>query len=269
MTDNNIDPFWGADDNETEVVVTNAAGGVSQVTASVTISAKPLGGDAFIKLEEVFQFTEPVDAGTALIQRSQMLEVLREQAIEEATLTANAIRAAVAATPRGNVSVHPVQQAPVNTGTQFGQSVSTDGPAATVAVANGATPVSSGQQWASVKAKFGDGELRFITTASYPSEKLKDDVANEMLKKFNINPQALVVWDNRVGPKGLEAGVPAGCVAAVKIAQEARDFVAAELHAVAVARVKQNADGSLYVWMTKEGEAALKYGALDRIKVGG
>lgn len=267
-TASNTDPFFGVDDNETEVVVTNTVGGVSQVTASVTISAKPLGGDAFIKLEEIFQFDQPVDAGTALIQRSQMLEVLREQAIEEAKSTADAIREAVGSTPRGNVSVHPVQQPAVNAGTQFGQTAPVAGPSATVAVANGAAPVSNGQQWASVKAKFGDGELRFITTVSYPSEQLKNDVLQQMLTKFGINPQALVVWDNRVGPKGLEAGVPAGCVTAVKIATEARDFVSSELHSVAVARSKFNADGSLYVWLTKEGEAALKFGALDRIKVG-
>jgi hypothetical protein len=83
-----------------------------------------------------------------------------------------------------------------------------------------------------------------------------------------LNPEALVVWDNRTGPRGLEAGVPAGCVAAVKISKEAQDFVPLEIQNVAVARVKHNSDGSVYVWLTKEAEAALKFGALDRIKVG-
>lgn len=268
MENSNADPFYGVDDNEQEVVATNADGGVSQVTASVTISAKPLGGDAFIKLEETYQFTEPVSAGSAIIRRSDMLDILREQAIEEAKKTAEALRAAVAATPRGNVSVHPVAPA-VPQGSQAGTFVPASGPQATVGVANGATPAASaGYQWSSVKAKFGDGELRFITTASLSSDQLKDNILNYIENKWSLNRHALVVWDNRVGAGGLEAGVPAGCVAAVKIAKDAQDFVSSDIANQAIARVKFNADGSLYVWMTKEAEAAFKYGALDRIKAG-
>jgi len=51
------------------------------------------------------------------------------------------------------------------------------------------------------------------------------------------------------------------------VAKEAQEFVPAEIQTTALARAKHNADGSLYVWLTKEGEAALKFGALDRIKI--
>lgn len=264
----NTDPFYSIEEENT-AVINPATGGVSQVTVSVTISAKPLGGDAFIKLEETYTYDTPVDDGTAVIRRADMVDVLRDQAIQEAQKTANSLREHIVNNPRGNVSIHPVAPAAA-AGTAFGTQSPAFGAAATVAVANGATPpVSGGLQWASVKAKFGEGELRFVTTASQSSDELKARVLEQMTTKFGLNPEALVVWDNRTGAKGLEAGVPAGCVAAVKISKDAADFVPAEVAALAVARVKHNSDGSLYIWMTKEGESALKYGALDRIKVGG
>ena len=253
---------------ESEDAATSGSPGVSQVTVSITVSAKPLGGDAYIKMEEVFDFLSPVSPAEAEETRAYIAENLRNQVLSEAVKTAEVIRATVAATPRGNVSVHPVT-APSNAGAQSGQFVPAAGPAATVGVANGATPsASGGLQWASVKSKFGEGELRFVTTASMPSDDLKAAVLTQVQNKWGINPAALVVWDNRVGAKGLEAGVPAGCVTAVKIAKDAQEFVSAELHTAAIARSKFNADGTVYVWLTKEGEAALKYGALNALKVG-
>jgi hypothetical protein len=264
MTEEN--PFYPVEDKQPTINL-NPAGGVSEVVASVTISAKPLGGDAFIKLEETFTFLQPVDADTAINKRESMVGILREQAIEQAQLAADTIRQHVANNPRGHVSVHPVQPQAAPAGTQFGQTAPAFGSAATVAVANGATPtLSGGLVWSSVKSKFGDGELRFVTTSSQSSDELKALVLDEMRKK-GINPEALVVWDNRTGAKGLEAGVPAGCVAAVKIAKEAQEFVSPEVQSVALARVKHNANGTVYVWLTKEGESALKFGALDRIKL--
>ena len=245
------------------------APGVSQVTVSITVSAKPLGGDAYIKMEEVFDFLTPVSPAEAEETRAYIAENLRTQALAEAVKTAEVIRATVAATPRGNVSVHPVT--PVsNAGSQAGQFAPASGPAATVGIANGATPApAGGVQWASVKSKFGEGELRFVTTSSMTTDDLKARVLQQIESKWGLNPAALIVWDNRIGPKGLEAGVPAGCVTAVKVSKDAHEFVPVEFHTAAISRSKFNADGSVYVWMTKEGEAALKYGALDRIKNGG
>lgn len=242
--------------------------GVSQVTVSITVSAKPLGGDAYIKMEEVFDFIQPVSPAEAEETRDYIAETLRNQVLAQAIKTADAIRSTVASTPRGNVSVHPVAPA-ATTGTQSGQFVPATGAAATVGVANGATPAASGGlQWASVKSKFGDGELRFVTTSSISSDELKASVLTQIQNKWGLNPAGLVVWDNRVGPKGLEAGVPAGCVTAIKIAKDAHEFVSPELHSAAIARSKFNADGSVYVWLTKEGESALKYGALNALKAG-
>lgn len=259
---------YSIEDNGDTAVIPTQQGGVTTVTASVTINGKPLGADAFVKLEETFEFAAPVDPDEAITQRTLMLSVLREQAIAEAQKTADAIRKHIADNPRGNVSVHPVAPA-VPQGTQASASAPSFGAPATVAVANGAAlPPTGGLVWSSVKSKFGDGELRFVTTQSQSTDELKALVLSQMSQKFGLNPEALVVWDNRTGARGLEAGVPAGCVAAVKISKDAEAFVPAEVFSVAIARVKHNSDGSLYVWMTKEGEAALKFGALDRIKVG-
>jgi hypothetical protein len=265
MTDNS-NPFYSVDEQSNTATINDGSGGVSQVTASVTISAKPLGGDAFVKLEETFTFATPVDEATAIYKRDEIIDILREQAILKAQETADSIRAHIASNPRGNVSVHPVAPAAAPAA-QAGVQAPAFGAAATVAVANGATPApSSGLQWGSVKSRFGEGELRFVTTASQSSDELKSLVLAEMQAK-GLNPDALVVWDNRTGAKGLEAGVPAGCVAAVKVSKEAQEFVPVEVQNIALARVKHNSNGSVYVWLTKEAESALKFGALDRIKV--
>jgi hypothetical protein len=246
-----------------EYTMTAENGGVSSVTVSITVNAKVLGADAFVKMEESFSFTEPATAADAIIKRDEMTDVLREQIIGQATTTAEAIREAAAKTPKGAVSVHPVSPAPV-LGTQSGTVAPSAGPAATMAVANGAAP-SSGD-WMSVPSRFGDGDIRFLPCSVYPTERLEAEVG-QWLTAQGLNPSAFKVWDNRPGPRGLEAGAPNGAVAAIKIGRDAESFVPAEFAKNAVARVKFNANGSLYIWLTKEAEAAIKYGALDGVKL--
>lgn len=242
-----------------------ANGGVSSVTVSVTVSGKPLGADAFIKMEETFAFAEPASDVDAIIKRDNMLEILRDQVLLQATSTAEAIRERVAQTPRGSVQVAPVQPAPAPAGTQANfPAPAGAGAAAVQAVANGAT--ADAGDWMAVPSRFGDGEIRFMTTMSFPQDRLEAEVGQWLLAK-GLNPNAFKVWDNRPGPKGLEAGVPNGCVATVKVGREAVDYVAGDMARLAVARVKFNANGTLYIWLTKEAEAALKYGALDALKV--
>lgn len=241
-------------------------GGVRSVSVSITLSTKALGADTFIKLEENFEFSTPTDEGSAVIKREEVASILREQAIAIAKETVAEFREAVAATPRGNTSVHPVQPAS-NPGTAAGTVAPSFGAAATVAVANGAAaPAAGGIEWRSVPNKFGDGELRFITSASFPTARLESEVG-QWLAGRGLNPDAFKVWDNRTGAKGLEAGVSAGCVAAVKVSKEASEYVSGDVTGIAIARVKFNSDGSVYVYWTKEGESALKFGALDRIKL--
>jgi hypothetical protein len=241
-----------------------AQGGISTVSVALTVSGKPLGADIFLKMEETYAFTEPVSEADAILRRDTMVDILRDQAIEKAVQAAAAIREAVAATPRGNAQVIPVAPAPAPQGSQAGAQAPFGGPAATVAVANGAA-ASSGE-WMSVPSRFGDGELRFLPTSVYSSEQMEAEVGQWLLSQ-GLNPNAFKVWDNRPGQKGLEAGVPNGCVAAIKVGREAEGYVSPDVARNAVARVKFNNNGTLYIWLTKEAEAALKYGALDALKV--
>jgi hypothetical protein len=83
-----------------------------------------------------------------------------------------------------------------------------------------------------------------------------------------FDPALFKIWDNRPGARGLEAGVPNGSVANIKVDDAAQAAIPAEFGRVPAARVKFNNDGSLYVWFTKEFEAASKYGAVDPLKLG-
>ena len=252
---------------EDVAVIPNPTGGVSSVSVSITLSTKALGADAFIKLEETYDFGVPTDDGSAIVRRSEMVDILRDQVIEEAKRVVELVREEIAKTPKGSVSIHPVNPVSVS-GAQAGSvAPAFSGPQATVAVANGAAAApAGGAQWMSVPSKFGDGELRFITTASYPTSQLEAEVGN-WLRQHGLNPDAFKVWDNRPGMKGLEAGVPNGCVAAIKVGKEAQAFVSGDIANQAIARVKFNANGSLYIWLTKEADAALKYGALNGVKL--
>jgi hypothetical protein len=132
--------------------------------------------------------------------------------------------------------------------------VSGAGAGAVMAAANGA-PVSN-DGWMSVPNKFGEGEMRFLTTAVYPSHQLEVGV-QQFLASKNLNPAFFKVWDNRPGQRGLEAGVSQGCVANIKLLDGAPG--SEQLGKAAAGRVKFNANGSLYIWLTKEFEAALKF----------
>ena len=263
-TDNSVATNYNI---EEDVVYIDSPSGVSQVSVSITLSTKALGADAFLKLEETYDFGTPANDGAAIVRRSEMVDILRDQVIAEAKNLVDAVREVVATTPKGSVSVHPVNPVSVSGAQAGGVAPAFSGPQATLAVANGAAPASAGgAQWMSVPSKFGDGELRFITTATYSTSQLEGEVGN-WLRQHGLNPDAFKVWDNRPGQKGLEAGVPNGCVAAVKIAKDAQSFVQGDIANQAIARVKFNSNGSLYIWLTKEADAALKYGALNGVKL--
>lgn len=261
--DNGVASAFSVDDDT--AYIHTESGGVSQVSVSITISTKALGADAFIKMEETHDFGVAVLPGEAAIKRSDILDVLRDQVLQEAQKTVKEIREAVAAAPRGNVSVHPATPQAAPQGAKFGQAAPAAGPAATVAVANGATASAGGVDWRSVPSKFGDGELRFISTASMPTEQMEADVAT-WLRNNGLNPDAFKMFDNRVGPRGLEAGQSAGCVAAVKVARDAEAYVTPDVAKAAICRVKHNSNGTNYIYWTKEGEAAFKFGALNPLK---
>lgn len=238
-------------------------GGVRQTTVSITGNGKARGADVFIKFEEVFEFTTPVDTDAAADKRDELLLILSAQLDQALEVAADRFRASIANTPRGAASVHQVNPTPVPAGSQAGVPVAGTGAPVIQAVANGANFAS---EWRTTPSKFGDGDIRFLSTAVYSTAQLEADFSRWAIEK-GFNPLAFKVWDNRPGAKGLEAGVPNGSVANVKVSQEFAQHVPADIARNAAARVKFNSDGSLYIWFTKEFEAASKYGAVDVLRV--
>lgn len=239
-------------------------GGTRSVSVSVTLNAKPLGVDAFVKLENTFEFPVLADASTATLKRFELADALTAEALEIVENTAKAVREKISAQPRGAVSV-PAAPAAVPAGTQTGQTVQAGDAGAVRSVANGAQV--GGQEWLTCPSRFGDGDLRFLSTASYSTSQMEADVSTWLLSK-GLNPHGFRVWDNRSGPKGLEAGVPQGSVANVKVARELIGTVPEDFGRVPAARVKFNHDGSLYIWLTKEFEGYAKYGLAAELRAG-
>jgi hypothetical protein len=211
-----------------------------------------------VKLEETREFPIPVSAGEAVVVREDIASILTDQALAIIADTAETVKAKLAEMPRGHVSVHQVNPAAPQGVAYNTAAPAQPGPAQVAAVANGAAFQT---EWKSVPSKFGDGDLRFITTASYSSGQLEADVAN-WLRGKGLNPILFKTWDNRPGARGLEAGVPNGSVAAVKVSKEIIDACPPDFQKIPAARVKFNSDGTLYVYFTKEFESFLKYGGV-------
>jgi hypothetical protein len=240
------------------------SGGVRSTSVSITLNAKSLGVDAFVKLEQTYEFTELANDAEALIRRGQIAELLTDEILEIISNTAASVKQHAAENPRGAVSVHPVQPAQVPAGSQAGQAAPVQPTQAIGAVANGAD---FQNDWGSCPSRFGDGDIRFIRTSSYSSDQMEADTGAWLLSK-GLNPNSFKVWDNRPGPKGLEAGVPNGAVGTVKVTKDVLDQVPDEFTRVPAARIKFNNNGTLYIWFTKEFEAFMKYGGADVLKAG-
>jgi hypothetical protein len=247
----------------------NTTGGVRTTSVSITLNGKPLGVDAFLKFEETHEFLEPVDDTTALIKRQEIAEVLTEQALLQVKSTAEQVQKFIAENPRGHVSVHQVTPQAAPTGAAAGQVASGPVPAQVAQVANGATPAASG--WLTAPDRFDAAKtVRFLASSVYSTDQLKADVFTWLAGK-GLNPQCFEVWDERTGPRGAEAGNAISSVANIKIAEPFRGQVPADVTFTnsggvkAIARAKFNNDGSLYVWLDKNAEAAMKYGALAAV----
>jgi hypothetical protein len=242
-----------------------AVGGVRSTSVSITLNAKSLGVDAFVKLEQTHEFIDLVPVGEAMMQREEIAELLTEEILAIIANTASTVKQHAAENPRGAVSVHPVNPAPAPVGTQAGQQAPAQPAQAIAAVANGAD---FSNAWMSCPSRFGDGDIRFLSTAAYSSEQMEYEVG-QWLSSKGLNPSSFKVWDNRPGPKGLEAGVPNGAVGTVKVGKDVLDQVPNEFEKVPAARIKFNNNGSLYIWFTKEFEAFTKYGGAAVLKAGG
>lgn len=227
---------------------------VKTTSVSITLNAKSLGVDAYIKLEETRELGEGATAADAILVRDEVASILGEQILEIAKKTAGTVRSQPVTPPVQQVTVYPpvAQQYFSPTPVYSPPTL----PAQVVAAANGGGHQSD---WRSVPSKFGDGDMRYLSTGAYPTSRLEQE-AGQWLAGKGLNPTLFKIWDNRPGPRGLEAGVPNGSVAAIKVSRDIIDACPADFQRIPAARVKFNSDGSLYIYFTKEFEAFLKFG---------
>lgn len=232
-------------------------GGIKSTSVKYTGSGKAFGADVFISVESVHEFTTLATDDEVLSRQEELTVQLSAQVLDLIKAEVAKVRSEIAATPKGQASIHPVTPA-VPTGAQAGyQAPQGTGAPAIVAVANGAAQ--SQGDWRSVPSRFNDGQIRFLSSTVYSSDQLKTDVLGWITNQ-GLDSSLFDVWDERTGPRGAEAGNPIGSVFNIKIKKEAQEMVPADFHKNAAGRGKFNNDGSIYPYWSKDFEAFLKFG---------
>ena len=214
---------------------------VKSTSVSITLNAKSLGVDAFIKLEQTCEFAIPISEVDALVKREEMAALLTEQTLAIVNDTTRQV-------------------------SQFSKANNIAPTADTIrhAANNG------GLEWRSAVDTFDSAkQVRYVSTASIPTDVLKQK-ASEWISQQGYNAEAFDVWDER---KDAESGKPISSVCNIKVKEEYRnalptDLIFTEKGGVkAVIRAKFNSDGSIYFhWTNKQVETAVKYGAFDSLK---
>jgi hypothetical protein len=234
---------------------------VSSTSVSITLNAKSLGLDAFIKFEETVEFPDGASEVDALLRRDNMAALIAEQLIAVVRDTAATVKAAspvlsAAAQPQGVVPAGAYQGQPAPTGA---------GAAAVAAVANGAV---AGGDWRSAPDRFDSTkQVRYLSTTSYTAEQMKIAAAG-WLASAGFSPVNFDIWDER---RDAESGKAISSVCNVKVKKDLlpllpHDVVQTNTGGVkAVARAKFNHDGSLFFYWSKDAEAAIKYGAFSAL----
>jgi hypothetical protein len=236
---------------------TNTNGGVRTTSVKFTASGKPFGADVFISIESVHEFSNLADDEEVLARQEELSVQLQAQVIDLIKQASQNTREAAANTPKGAVSIYPANGVNSIPATQINQVAPAGTNAqAVVAVANGA--VQSQGDWRSVPSRFGEGQVRFISSQAYPTDKLKSDILS-WISSQGINADLFDIWDERIGPRGAEAGNPIGSVFNIKVKKEAHSRVPDDFHRNAAGRGKFNNDGSLYIYWVKEFDSYLKY----------
>ena len=230
---------------------------VKSTSVSITLNAKSLGVDAFIKLEQVSEWANPISDVDALVKREEIAALLTEQALAIVADTTSAVKRHIE--ENGLKPVSSYTPAPAGTGAD-----------AIRAVANGAQP---GGDWrVAVDAFDSAKQVRYLSTQALSGDAMKSQ-AGAFIQAQGLSPDAFDIWDER---RDAEAGKPISSVCNVKIKESFRDKVPAELcytdkgGVKAVARAKFNSDGSLYFyWANKQVDAAVKYGAFNALQPAG
>lgn len=227
---------------------------VRSTSVAITLNAKNLGVDAFIKLEQTVEFTELASEVDALVKREEIAALLTEQALSIAKDTAGKVKSYLL--ENGVAPIAPARTTPVGTGAS-----------AITAVANGATP--NGDWRTAIDAFDSAKQVRFLSTQSFSKDQLTN-AALSWLVGQGFNSDCFDIWDER---RDAESGKPISSVCNIKVKEGFRDrlpakFIFTDRGGIkAIARAKFNSDGSLYFhWANKELSTAIEYGAFDGIK---
>lgn len=242
-------------------------GGIVRTTVSLSASGKSLGLDCYLKFEDVVEFSTPVADDIAHLRRVDLAEKLTNQLLEELKASVEKLRTEFANTPKGAASIHSAAPAAAPAAPRAGQvAPAGTGAQAVVAVANGATQAQG--DWISVPSRFGDGQIRFISSRAYSSDQLKADVS-AWIAAQGIDANLFDIWDERTGPRGAEAGNPIGSVFNIKVKKDYQNAVPADFHRNAAGRGKFRADGSIEPYWSKDFEAFLKFGGREKLAPAG
>jgi hypothetical protein len=117
---------------------------------------------------------------------------------------------------------------------------------------NGATDHS---QWKIAHKPKGAGTFDYIPTSTFSSERFVQE-ARAQLHTLNLPEDEVLVFDDRGGPKGIEAGNEYYCAGKIKVRSDSK-IAAAMGDKSIVGNVDFNRDGTLKVSLSKDGKAAV------------
>jgi hypothetical protein len=117
-------------------------------------------------------------------------------------------------------------------------------------------PQSNGSlQWAIAHKPNGAGSFEYISTSSFSSDRFIQE-AKAQLPELGLPVEEVVVFDDRGGAKGIEAGQQYYCAGKVK-ARADSNLAKAMQGKLIVGNVDFNRDGTLKVSLSRDGKAAV------------
>ncbi len=138
----------------------------------------------------------------------------------------------------------------------FLKSKHTPGELAQVAPMQHAAPQSNGSmQWAIAHKPNGAGTFEYIPTSVFSSERFVQE-AKAQIPSLNIPEDQVVVFDDRGGARGIEAGQEYYCAGKIK-ARADSNLAKAMQGKTIVGNVDFNRDGTLKVSLSRDGKAAV------------
>lgn len=117
-------------------------------------------------------------------------------------------------------------------------------------------PASTGSDWRIGSKPEGRGSFRYLPTTVVTESEFVSQ-AKALIPALGFNPDEVVVFDDRGGPRGLENGGEHYCAGKVKARQDSRLAAAMQGKAI-VANIDFESDGSLKITPSRDGKAALQ-----------